>query len=537
MTSTSSGISNQPNIKSLSTHEPSTAPLTKNDATAPAGGAAPAGGPDPQLVSWYEQAYSYYNSVMAGDPSTPKPDAASWNSFMEQMQWASQQLGYSAPTGQGALPPMANGQMPPQTGQQSNQFGGTSGTMDNWVYTNEKAEIGFTGDGTHDIWSNDVTIDVAPTSAKVTVENTTDTRFQPNESVVKITVTDPATGTQATYFVHDYDPSKDKIKINTPDSTSQVTNNTGDTTSITTGHFTQSGTGNTSSKPDASIQGEVQDDGSIVYEPDYAGGTIDFFANPGASPTDNQISVVYSDCNISVKPSDNVNVTKGTDGVLTVTVTHRDGSKDTYEVQKGYKANVNVNAEYITYGNPPTSSDTVPSDYSDSLTVNGGTTTGGSTSTDTAGPDAIVSALEQATGWSDAQLLNALKGATYTYTDLAAFKKDIQDGKWPPKPPDDNLLRLLDMDPTLHTALQAAATTRDANTGDKMYDKTKSQLDAVFSRLGELLTAIYPNDIVNVSSSSKASSNWWVGSATISINGTNTEIEFPIIDAYLMTKP
>lgn len=183
-------------------------PALYPNATARAGTSAQ----DPALVQWYEQATAYYNAVMAGDPETPKPTEMEWNNFMAQLQWAQTTLGYGA--GMGG----------PQ-GPTSNQFGGMSGTMDNWVYTEATAKIGFTGNGTHDIWSNDVTIDVAPVSCKVTIEETNDTRATPAESVVKITVADPATGTQAVYFVHDFDPPKDKIQINTPEE-GQITNNT-----------------------------------------------------------------------------------------------------------------------------------------------------------------------------------------------------------------------------------------------------------------------------------------------------------------------
>ncbi|KAB2841387.1 hypothetical protein F9K50_04040, partial [bacterium] len=229
-----------------------------------------------ELAAWYEQAYAYYNAVMAGDPNTPKPDAQAWNDFLAQMQWAAGQLGYGG--AQSWDPSMGQGGPVGPMGPQSNQFGGMTGTMDNWVYTDEKNNVGFTGNGTHDLWGNDVTINVAPTSADVTVETTTDTRFQPAETVVKITVTDPATGTQAVYFVHDYDPANgDKIKINTPNSDQQVVNNTGDP-NITTGKFT-GGTDGAGSKPDASIEGVVQEDGTILYEPEFAGGTVDFWAN------------------------------------------------------------------------------------------------------------------------------------------------------------------------------------------------------------------------------------------------------------------
>ncbi|MFO1464750.1 MAG: hypothetical protein U1F66_13365 [bacterium] len=476
MSSDFSGVSSQPGIKGLSTPQAYSPTQTKNLQQPGAGGAA-----NPELAGWYEQAYAYYNAVMSG--AEARPDPAAWQSFMDQMQWAAGQLGYGGPQAGGWNPGMGGPGGPMgQQGPQSNQFGGMSGTMDNWVYTDEKASIGFTGDGTHDIWSNDTTINVAPTSAKVTVENTNDTRTQPPESVVKITVTDPATGTQAVYFVHNYDPTKDKIKINTPDSASQVVNNTGDP-NITTGKFTSGGASG-GTKPDASIEGQVQDDGSIVYEPEFAGGTIDFWANPG----ENQTSIVYSDANISVKPSDTVNISNDTGGVIVVKVTHRDGSTDTYKVQKGYKVNVNQNAEYVTYGTPPVSSEEVPSDLSERVTLNGGVSTEGTTG---ASPDAIVSGLLEATGRNEAQLISALKASGYNYNTIADLKKAIKDKEFPPAKPDAKLvdfLRRLDA----NLASDCNDLTALIGTDSSKDSQKKTLTQSIQDRLVELLGKLYP---------------------------------------------
>jgi hypothetical protein len=152
------------------------------------------GGNDPDLAAWYEQAYAYYNAVESG--VEPRPGDAEWNQFLNQMQWAYQQLKGSG-------------------GSWANPYGGTSGPQGNMVYNDKKVRIGFTGEGVHDIWSNDFTLDVALSSAKVTVEKTLDTRFSPPEDVIKITVKDPATGKERVYFVHGFD-SMESVKINTP---------------------------------------------------------------------------------------------------------------------------------------------------------------------------------------------------------------------------------------------------------------------------------------------------------------------------------
>lgn len=143
------------------------------------------GGADPALVEWYEQASAYYNAVMSG--SEAKPSQSEWKEFLDQYNWAKQQLG-----GQG----------------------GGKGTA---IHRSPKVRLSFVGvGGTHDIWSNDVTIAVTSVSARVSCEITVDTRTQPPEKVVKIVVTDPATGATAIYFVHDYEDASINVKTPKP---------------------------------------------------------------------------------------------------------------------------------------------------------------------------------------------------------------------------------------------------------------------------------------------------------------------------------
>ena len=51
-------------------------------------------------------------------------------------------------------------------------------------------------------------------AARISTEITTDTRTRPPEKVLKIVVTDPATGAQAVYFIHDYGNAS--IDVQTP---------------------------------------------------------------------------------------------------------------------------------------------------------------------------------------------------------------------------------------------------------------------------------------------------------------------------------
>jgi hypothetical protein len=321
---------------------------------------------DPALVQWYEQAYAYYNAVTSGDPGTPRPSDTEWNDFLQQMQWAAGQLGYGSSAGSqwGDAPvsgPLSQNPQAPQ----SNAFGGTAGTMNNWAYTDQKATIGFTGDPTpNDIWSNDVNINVSQLSATVTSEITTDTRLQPPEQVLKIVVTDPATGTQSAYFVHDY--SDATVKINVPNS-HQVTDNSGGLVQV--GRYSaQSQSAN--QRPQASVAGEEVDSNHWVYE-GTVGQAIDFYPQADGNA---EVHEVYGDANISVRTSDHVAVTQGMPGDsqgYTVVVTHRDGSTDTFQIHHGFKVNLNALPGYITWGSGTEGAETsVPDAFSQDFTLN-----------------------------------------------------------------------------------------------------------------------------------------------------------------------
>ncbi|HCU23530.1 MAG TPA: hypothetical protein DF383_00820 [Deltaproteobacteria bacterium] len=312
---------------------------------------------------------------MAG--SEPQPDATAWQEFMNQMQWAAGQL-YGTQLGGTSW-----GENFPPTGSTSepNPFGGTPGTMDNWVYTDEKTRIGFTGEGTHDIWGNDVTIEVAPTSAKVTSEVTTDTRFQPNEQVLKIIVTDPATGSEAVYFVHDFNDAK--VKINTP-TPNQVTIGAGTETYVSKGKFKSDGPSGGGRQ--ASVDPEVLEDGTLLYEVP-VGTTIDFLPKGSGTAGENEIHEVWGKANISTMPSDELTVAQGMPGDTggyTVTIKHRDGSSDTFYVHKGFDINLKAMPEHIAWGSGPMGAETgVPAPFNDHITIN---SSGGDTENSGIGP-------------------------------------------------------------------------------------------------------------------------------------------------------
>jgi hypothetical protein len=125
-----------------------------------------------------------------------------------------------------------------------------------------------------------------------------------------------------------------------------------------------------------------------------AGQTVNF--TPVGSGKDGEVQThdVYGDANISVRGSDKVEVTRNVDSVtgqatgdFSVTVTHKDGSKDIFKIHKGYHVNINALDAQVTWnkggrvlnvptlpgaqGNPPTTDQGVPEEFKDAFTLNG----------------------------------------------------------------------------------------------------------------------------------------------------------------------
>ncbi len=345
-----------------------TAQANKSLASKSLGGASA----DPALASWYEQANAYYQAVMSG--AEPQPDPAAWNEFLSQMSWAYQQMGASGAPGAWGDP--TTGGAPgygPQPGLASDPYGGMPGAMGTYVHTEEEARVGFTGNATRDFWSNDINLDIAPLSATVTAERTTDTRSTPAEEVIKVTITDPATGTEAVYFIHDYADAT--IKINVPEA-SQVTDLTGGLIDI--GNFRQNG-GSASNEVDVSF--EEQDNGEFLVEVPY-GQSVNFTPEGG----EDQTWDVYANFNISVKPSDIVRVSQDGEGGYLITVTHKDETSDTFKIHPGFTGNINGYPENVEWGNPAEGGgigEEIPSVFRGDITLN---STGPSASTNPSTP-------------------------------------------------------------------------------------------------------------------------------------------------------
>lgn len=307
-------------------------------------------GQNAELSQWIEEANAYYQAVINGTEKMPAP--ARWNEFLTQLNWATGQLqpGWEPDT-------VSAPQIVSDDGVgESDPFGGRTGPLNNLVYNEEKARIGFTGNSQiSDIWSDDVTIDVAPLSASVTSEITVDTRFHPAEEVLKIIVKDPATGTESVFMIHDRKDAK--IRINTPKE-SQLTSKA---PAVTWGHFEESTEAETTA---VGIQNEL---GEWEYEA--ASTEANEFVNFKSRGGEDQSHVVWGNTRITAKPSDHVNVAKNADGGFTVTVTHKDKSSDVYRVHKGFKVVLQANQEYVSFAGGA-EGEALPAEWADLVILN-----------------------------------------------------------------------------------------------------------------------------------------------------------------------
>lgn len=355
-----------------------------------------AAGTDPtESRNWYYNEFlPFYQGVMNGT-ETPPPN---WGDIVASAQathdflgltdampttsgWNIAQSGLGAPTGTQGLPP-------------DDLFGGQPGQFNNYTYTNEEARLAFMGSEIpSDIWSNDLNLDVPAVSAHTTVQETSDTRFDPPEDVIKITVDDPATGAESVYYVHDYEDAA--ISINTPGGKNvdfippELANKTNvDGNNLLAVNDLQSSL-KTEVNPQSSVEGTPVDgeDNAYRYEAATVSDTIDFTPQPGVDANDNEVHYVTGNTTITVPLSSSVAVgpnmvdpsdpTSGYNYVAVVT--HDNGSTDTFYLKGGtFDHHINAlpeNTTFITGANPDgtaiTETGTVPSAYQDDFTIYG----------------------------------------------------------------------------------------------------------------------------------------------------------------------
>jgi len=492
------------------------------------------GASNPDLVSWYEQAYEYYNAVISGQEAQPDPSA--WQSFMDQMQWAANQLGYSAP--QQAWDPMASSG-DPSTGSDpfggssdsppsTNEFGGNMGTMGNYTYTDATASVGFTPGATNDIWSNDVTIPIPSLAAKVTSEITTDTRLSPPEQVLKVIVSDSATNTQAVYFVHDYQDAT--VSVQTPSQT-QLTDSTGGLVQWST--YTDPTTaGDAAANAVTDRTPETNADGTETYVGNGPADVIDFDYSKRANGDAAGVYDVQSNSNFVFKNDDEVTITKEPDDSkgydYALTVKHSDGTVDEYHLHKEYTCQLNGIPEHLSFINGDTTSNAkedpnnanqmiVPDGFSDCFTVNGLTSVSQKDATAAADKNADypkivqdLAALMSGVSQSDLgkQLYDTFKNDLKKYDkdgdhklSASEMKKAVDEGAFPPLRPTGDLISFLAKhDPKLKNYLGQV---KDA----KNYKDYIVAMNAACDRLAKLLGALYPGHKIKVAHSNPK--YWW----------------------------
>jgi len=229
--------------------------------------------------------------------------------------------------------------------------------MGNVTWTNPTSEATFTGDPrAQDVWSDDFTLDVSKVSANVTVEKTSDTRMTPAEDVLKITVTDKATGLSTTYFVHDYQNAK--VKINTASTNQVPTSSTIDELTnsgiLTLGQYTApsaDGTG-TEETPPSYSGGEVEhEEGSDQWtHTGKVGEPMEF--SPQDTGTE-EFHDIWGEANITLNADQSARIDWISPDHSThyITVYNREGKAIArYEVHAGNPVNLNANVNQITEG-------------------------------------------------------------------------------------------------------------------------------------------------------------------------------------------
>ncbi len=329
-----------------------------------------------QQADWYQQAYAYTQAVESGQIKLKPEDQQAYNEMLNQMQWVYSQLwgGQQGNVDGDFGPPGVDGNQEPQT----DPDGGVMGPDGNWVYNEKSATMNYVGDETpHYSFAYNNTINVNSTSAKVTYEITSD-GLNPAHQVLKVIVKDDIFKTSSVYYLENFDHKDFKLNINVLDK-SQVTENPDPkfkkvTVGIYSGDQKDAGA-------ESSVQGRQVGDWT-VYDDTYVGDKIKFKSQGGT----NQTHEVYADADIYTKNSDHIKIVHGTDDNTatsenesdpegyTITVTHSDGTTDTYIIHKGFKVGLHAKAEYINWGNGEGKDTDVATGFETVFSLNGGVT-------------------------------------------------------------------------------------------------------------------------------------------------------------------
>ncbi len=290
------------------------------------------------LYSWYLQATEYYAQVQAG--TVVEPDVAG---LIEQLNYAYNtlsQAGYGmdmlsggGASGAGGLPP-----------------GAIMGAHENYVY-NEFGEknINYMGNEAvdiSDIWvgpGGSLNLNIAATSAEVTMSFVDDKRSNPPKKVLEIKVVDAATGHEHKYYIQDHENiNPNNFFINT--ATGQINDKTGQNLA-SVGVYD----GSSSRAPEYEGAATVSQKGPnhFAYEVNW-GDSITFYPKGGVD----QVHEVFGPANIYVSPQDEVDVYLRQPSGYEVIVTHADGTHDTFLLQEGYQFDIGAHENQVEWHVP-----------------------------------------------------------------------------------------------------------------------------------------------------------------------------------------
>jgi hypothetical protein len=296
-----------------------------------------------------------YDSILAGTSDLSQTDQ---QTFMQWWTWSMDQI-HAASSG---FDPLAAGELnDPFGGELASSAvipeGAQPGPNGNAVFRTGTATTTYSPTSMPiDVLSDEFTLNVDIKVQDVSVEKTMDTRLNPPEEVIKIIVKDPySEPSETVYFVHEMDA---KLNINTIGGEGVTVN--GEIPNVTVGSYSEA---STSEVTESSIPGEPVKDAegkdvahAFYYEAEVGMdgiAAVNFSARAG----EDEIHDVVGAGNISMPLSSWANVETGSfaspDGFTNfdykVTVTHKDGSTDTFYLQakKDFTHNINGLSENV----------------------------------------------------------------------------------------------------------------------------------------------------------------------------------------------
>jgi len=203
----------------------------------------------------------------------------------------------------------------------------------------------------------------------------------PSRQLVKIVTTSAPDAKQHTYYL------SGKVNLHASDST-QIHAPTG-ADAIPNTRLTQviGATADSGEDLETNARSEQDDLGNRVYE-STGGRTLNFTSVRGENSRDKETRTIYGNTNISVSAADEVDVSPSEAPATgyTVSVTHRNGSIDTYIVMRGRVNIEGASNDQITFGGQAYSG-SIPTGFSGNVFVNQASSLATGSSTPTTGTD------------------------------------------------------------------------------------------------------------------------------------------------------